>query len=74
MDIAHRPSWQVAGMEKLFGLRRIISKRRKLIYPMWSALHPTEYYSTFVGQNVRPDGRGLQKVRKTVITCGKLLN
>jgi exosome complex component RRP43 len=38
---------------------------------MWSALHPTEYYSTFVGQNVRPDGRGLHKVRKTVITSGK---
>jgi len=35
-------------------------------------IYPEEYYRKFLEQNVRPDGRGLTSVRKTVITLGSL--
>ena len=35
-------------------------------------IYPEEYYRKFLEQNVRPDGRGLTAVRKTVITLGSL--
>jgi exosome complex component RRP43 len=37
-------------------------------------IYPEEYYRKFLEQNIRPDGRGLAGVRKTVITLGSLQN
>jgi len=35
-------------------------------------IYPEEYYRKFLVQNVRPDGRGLTTIRKTVISTGSL--
>jgi len=35
-------------------------------------VHPLQYYNKFISENVRPDGRGLNKFRKTVISAGSI--
>jgi len=35
-------------------------------------IHPLEYYKKFLTQNVRPDGRKLNTIRKTIISTGSL--
>lgn len=37
-------------------------------------IHPTEFYRKFILHNVRPDGRGLTKVRNTLISVGSITN
>lgn len=37
-------------------------------------IYPEEYYKKFLEQNVRPDGRGLSGIRKTIVTLGSLQN
>ena len=33
-------------------------------------IYPSEFYKKFLAQRVRPDGRGLNGVRKTVVSVG----
>lgn len=33
-------------------------------------IYPSEFYKKFLVQNVRPDGRALQKVRRTTVSVG----
>eukprot|EP01122_Echinamoeba_exundans_P001038 TRINITY_DN10981_c0_g1_i1.p1 TRINITY_DN10981_c0_g1~~TRINITY_DN10981_c0_g1_i1.p1 ORF type:complete len:269 (+),score=40.80 TRINITY_DN10981_c0_g1_i1:19-825(+) len=35
-------------------------------------IYPSEFYKKFLVQNVRPDGRGLQKVRRTTVSVGSI--
>jgi len=35
-------------------------------------IYPTEYYRKFLVQGVRPDGRGLNKIRKTTVSTGSI--
>lgn len=33
-------------------------------------IYPSEFYRKFLVHNVRPDGRGMMKVRKTAVSTG----
>jgi exosome complex component RRP43 len=33
-------------------------------------IYPSEFYKKFLVQDVRPDGRGLNKIRKTTVSGG----
>jgi len=35
-------------------------------------IYPSEFYKKFLTQRVRPDGRGLNGLRKTVVSVGAL--